>query len=222
MVLGPFHTWLAILVLVIFWQNPVLAHPTEDEPASLSVLKFATGMISAYALHETGHALAANLTGTKLEWGLGTYNQPLGFTEHAENDNAGMLVHGAGLTTQVISSEIILQSDSVDKNDSFVRGMMLWNIINPVIYALDYWVIKKTNAEEGGFYQGDLKGFEHYSNAPTGNGFAALMAGIAIFQGYRFVKTQDWAPHWIAGNTLQLNFKPKGRDGAVLLLQITY
>lgn len=220
--LRPLQTWLIILMLLIAWQSPVHAHSTGDEPLSLTLLKFATGMVSAYALHETGHALAANLTGTKLKWGLGTYNQPLGFTEYAESDNAGMLVHGAGLTTQILCSETILQSDSIDKTDSFVQGMMFWNIINPVIYALDYWVIKKTNSEEDGFYQGDLKGFEHYSNPPTANGFAALMAGMAVYQGYRFIEAQAWAPDWIGKNALQLNFQPRGRDGAVLMLQYAF
>ncbi len=212
----------AILMLFMACIGSAQAHENKQEILSLSLLKFATGMVSAYALHETGHALAANLTGTKLKWGLGTYNQPLGFTEYADNDNSGLLVHGAGLTTQILGSEIILQSDSIDKNDSFVRGMMLWNIINPVIYALDYWVIKKTNFEEGHHHQGDIKGFEHYTNAPTANGFTALMAGMAIFQGYRFAKTQDWAPDWMDKNKVQLNFQSRGSNGAVLMIQIPF
>lgn len=216
------EAWFVVIVLLFVWSAPVHARTNDGEPRALSVLKFATGMISAYALHETGHALAANLTGTELEWGLGSYNQPLGFTEHAKSDTAGMLVHGSGLTTQIICSEIILQSDSIDKNDSYVRGMMLWNIINPVIYALDYWVIKRTNRVVGGSYQGDLKGFEHYTNEPTANGFAALMAGLAIFQGYRFAKTQAWAPDWIVNSAAQLNFQPAGRDGAALTVQIAF
>jgi hypothetical protein len=216
------QAWLVITALSFAWNAPVSAQTNDGEPHSLALLKFATGMISAYALHETGHALAAGLTGTELEWGIGTYNQPLGFTEYAKSDNAGMIVHGAGLTTQVIGSEIILQSEAIDKNDSFVRGMMFWNIINPVIYALDYWVFKRTNYEDGDYYQGDLKGFEHYSDEKTANGFAALMAGVAIFQGYRFVKVQDWAPDWIGSNTMQLNFQPSGRDGAALTIQIAF
>jgi len=216
------EAWLAIMVLLFAWSAPVHAHTNDEEPYALSMLKFATGMISAYALHETGHAIAAGLTGTDLEWGLGTYNQPLGFTEHAKSDSAGMLVHGSGLTTQIICSEIILQSETIDKNDSFVRGMMFWNIINPVIYVLDYWVFKRTNHEEGDYYQGDLKGFEHYSNEKTANGFAALMAGMAIFQGYRFAKTQDWAPDWIGSNAVRLNFQPGGRTGAALTIQIAF
>ena len=216
--------WLVFIALWITWCPAVQAHPNggAEEPPTLSVLKFVTGMISAYALHETGHALAASLTDTDLEWGIGTYNQPLGFTESAQHNGDGMLVHSAGLLTQVLSSEVILRSDSIDKNDSFVRGMMVWNIINPIIYSLDYWFIKRTNKEEGLHYQGDLKGLEHYSNETTANGYATIMTGLAIYQGYRFLRMQKWAPDWIASDSARLNFQPAGGNGAALLVQIDF
>ena len=216
--------WLVFIVLLIAWCPAVQAqsHGGAREPRTLSVLKFATGMISAYALHETGHALAASLTDTDLEWGIGTYNQPLGFTERAQHNGDGMIVHSAGLFTQVLSSEIILQSDSIDKNDSFVRGMMFWNIINPIIYSLDYWVIKRTNKEEGRHYQGDLKGLEHYSNDTTANGYATILTGLAIYQGYRFLRLQKWAPDWITSDSARLNFQPAGINGAALMVQIDF
>lgn len=216
--------WAVFITLWIAWCPAVQAqsHGGTDEPRTLSVLKFATGVISAYALHETGHALAASLTDTDLEWGVGTYNQPLGFTERAQHNGDGMLVHASGLLTQVVSSEVILQSDSIDKNDSFVRGMMFWNIVNPIVYSLDYWFFKKTNKEDSNHYQGDLKGLEHYSNETTANGYATIMTGLAIYQGYRFLKLQKWAPDWIANNSARLNFQPAGTDGAVLTVQIAF
>jgi hypothetical protein len=173
-------------------------------------------------LHETGHALAARLTNTDLQWGVGTYNQPLGFTEHAKNNSSGMLVHGAGLATQLICSEIILDSDSVNKNDSLVRGMMYWNVANPIIYSLDYWFIHRSNEETNGHYRGDLQGLEHYSDERTANGYAVLMTGLAIFQGYRFLKMQNWAPRWIKSTAVDLDFQPAGSDGAALTLQIKF
>jgi hypothetical protein len=218
---------LACLAFITIWialcpQAQAHSRGEADESLTLSALKFATGMISAYALHETGHALAASLTDTDLEWGVGTYNQPLGFTERAQHNGDGMLVHSAGLLTQVVSSEIILQSDSIDKNDSFVRGMMFWNILNPVVYSLDYWIFKRTNKEEGNHYQGDLKGLEHYSNDATANGYATIMTGLAIYQGYRFLKMQKWAPDWITSDSARLNFQPAGSNGAVLTVQISF
>jgi hypothetical protein len=224
------RAWCSLLALLVFitfwiaWCPAVQAHPHggNDEPRTLSVLKFATGVISAYALHETGHALAASLTDTDLEWGVGTYNQPLGFTERAQHNGDGMLVHASGLLTQVVSSEVILQADSIDKNDSFVRGMMFWNIVNPVVYSLDYWIFKRTNKQDRDHYQGDLKGLEHYSNDATANGYATIMTGLAIYQGYRFLKMQKWAPDWITSDSARLNFQPAGSNGAVLTVQISF
>jgi hypothetical protein len=217
----------ALLVLAALWMAwcpPVHAQSRDgaDEPPTLSVLKFATGIITAYALHETGHALVAKATNTDLEWGVGTYNQPLGFTEHAKHKGDGMCLHAAGLFTQVVSSEVILQADSIDKNDNFVRGMMFWNIVNPIIYSLDYWWFKRANKKRGTYYQGDLMGVEHYSNETTANGYAAVMAGLAIYQGYRFLKVQKWAPSWIVNNTAQLNFQPAGSNGAALTIQVAF
>ena len=223
-IFGRLPAWLFFFALWIAVCPAVQAHSHDgsDEPRTLSVLKFATGVISAYALHETGHALAANLTHTDLEWGVGTYNQPLGFTERAQHNGSGMLVHASGLLTQVVSSEVILRSDSIDKNDNFVRGMMFWNIINPIVYSVDYWFLKRTNKEEGNHYQGDLKGLEHYSNQTTANGYAAIMTGLAIYQGYRFLQMQKWAPRWITNDSARLNFQPAGSNGAALTVQIDF
>ena len=179
-------------------------------------------MLTAYALHETGHAVAAKLTNTDIEWGVGTYNQPLGFKENADNDTDGMILHGSGLAAQVISSEVILQSDSIDKNDNFVRGMMAWNVLNPIIYALDYWAIRRTNREEENYYQGDLEGFEHYSDNTSANLFAATMAGLAVYQGYRFVKTQSWAPAWMKRKGIDLAYDLREDRGFQLAVRIDF
>ena len=86
-------------------------------------------------IHEGAHYLAGEMTGTDLDWELGNYNQPLSFTEHAKNDTDGVIVNSAVLVSQAIGSEIILQVDRINKNDNFVRGMMIWNILNPIFYA---------------------------------------------------------------------------------------
>jgi hypothetical protein len=188
----------------------------------LGFFKFVSGVISAYALHEAGHAIAASATDTKLEWGLGTYNQPLGFTEYAESDTAGVLVHASGLTTQIIVSEVILNADSIDKNDNFVRGMMAWNVFNPIIYALDYWIIKRTNKVEEGYYHGDIAGIEHYSSDSFANIFAGTMMAMAVNQGYRYMKTQTWAPGWMSRDSMRLNLTPHGATGFALNFEMDF
>jgi hypothetical protein len=212
--------WALLLLASCILPGGLLAD--EKEPVPLALLKFGTGIISAYALHEAGHALAASLTDTHIEWGVGSYNQPLGFTEWAENDTDGMILHSAGLVTQVATSEVILQSDSIDKNDTFVRGMMAWNVFNPIVYALDYWFFHKTNQKHGKHYQGDIQGVEHYSSAEDANLFAAVITVLTAYQGYRYIKTQTWAPDWMKHDQVRFTCEPTTGMGVQLMMHIDF
>jgi hypothetical protein len=201
---------------------PAHADSTVEEPLGISLIKFGTGIITAYALHEVGHAAAAYLTGTDIDWGVGTYNQPLGFEEDADNDTDGMLIHASGLVTQIAVSEVILQSDSIANNSNFVRGMMFWNIVNPIVYSLDYWFIRRTNKETDTSYQGDIEGFEHYTNETSANTFAVGMAAIAAFQGYRYLKTQTWAPQWMQREEVRLNLQMHDHKAMALMVEVDF
>ncbi|MGD8787664.1 MAG: hypothetical protein PVJ60_09590 [Phycisphaerales bacterium] len=211
---------LILLVLIPFKVSCAIA--SEGGVRCSSVLKFSVGVVAAFSIHEGAHALVAELTDTHMDWELGNYNQPLGFTEHASNDTKGAAINSAGLLSQAIGSEIILQVDSIDKNDDFVRGMMAWNIVNPILYALDYWFLHISNQENGSGYQGDIQGIEHYANEPTAHAFALSMAAIAAFQGYRFLKTQSWAPDWLKGETHTLHFAPEPSGGFSITYRFTF
>jgi hypothetical protein len=154
-----------------------------------SALKFSAGIVAAFSIHEGAHVFVAELIDTDMDWEIGNYNQPIAFTEHASGDGEGAAINSVGSLSHVTGSEIILQSDKIDKNDDFVRGMMVCNIVNPITYALDYWFFHKANRQNGNNYQGDIQGIERYTDEPTAHGFALSMAGIAAFQGYRFLKT---------------------------------
>jgi hypothetical protein len=67
-------------------------------------------------------------------------------------------------------------------------------------------------------YQGDLQGVEHYTNEATAQGFAISMSLIAVYQGYRFLKTQSWAPEWLKSERHTVNLGPTPSGG----LAITY
>jgi hypothetical protein len=188
---------------------------------SEAALGFGAGILSAYALHEGGHGAAASLTGTDLKWESGTYNQPLGFTESAENDTDGAILHGAGLATQAICSEVILGMDAIDKTSPYVRGIMFWNIANPIIYALDYWFLHRSNRIDDEGYQGDLAGVEHYAGKGAANTFAAASMSLALWQGYRFWKAQKRAPT-PSRNGLEFGMTPTPQGGAMVTLQIPF
>jgi hypothetical protein len=212
----------ALTIFAIFVIHGNSARCEEDGITPVSLLKFTGGVISAFLIHEGGHALVAGVTGTDMDWEFGNYNQPIAFTEDADSDAAGLAVNAAGLTVQAIGSEVILQVDSIDKNDAYVRGMMTWNIINPILYALDYWFIRRTNQSNGNSYQGDLEGIEFYSNENVGNTAARTFVSIAVFQGYRFLKTQTWAPDWITNENYNLNLSRIPEVGLLLSYRIQF
>ncbi|MGD0627665.1 MAG: hypothetical protein ABSB32_23565 [Thermodesulfobacteriota bacterium] len=192
------------------------AGAAEDGLQWGSALKFSAGIVSAFLIHEGSHALVAGLTNTDLHWETGTLNQPIAFTENANTDSKGFAINSAGLISQAVGGEIILQADRIDKNDAFVRGMMTWNILNPVLYSLDYWIFHSTNKINGNSYQGDLAGIERYSNKATADGFALSMSAIAVFQGYRFLKTQSWAPDWLKENSRSMSLAPLPSGGFIV------
>lgn len=213
---------LLAISLMIVWSHNTWAQSTDEESGIVCVAKFAAGIISAYALHEVGHWAAAELTGTDIDFGAGRYNQPIGFTENADNDTDGMIVHASGLAAQLLVSEVILNADSINNNDSVVRGMMFWNIVNPIVYSLDYWFLRRTNKESDTSYQGDMEGFENYSDEKSANVFAGIVTLAAIFQGYRYVQTQNWAPDWIINERVQLTYRPAYSGGAILTLHFRF
>jgi hypothetical protein len=211
-----FSVFLALVV------KPTYAKAEEDVVTIGSVLKYTAGMATCMLVHEGSHALVAGLTGTHLNWEAGTYNQPVGFTDHANSDAKGVAVYSAGLISQAISGEIILDVDKIDKNDAFVRGMMTWDILNPILYSLDYWFFHVSNRKNGNSYQGDMTGIEHYSSQSTANGFALSMTAIAVFQGYRFFKTQTWAPDWLKSNFNNVNLSPMASGGFMLAFKFDF
>ena len=170
-------------------------------------LKITSGVVSAYALHEAGHWVAAELTGTDMDWSSGTYNQPIAFTEYSENNYDGTLINAAGLTTQLLSSEIILQ---LDAHNSYLDGMMLWNLINPIMYSIDYWLLHRTNKISDDNYQGDIAGIEFYNDRQTANIFAIGVAAIAAWQGYRYFC------HDVDDDGIMMNFVAHGRNGFLM------
>ncbi|MGB9700736.1 MAG: hypothetical protein ACPL5I_15280 [Thermodesulfobacteriota bacterium] len=172
-----------ILAMTIFCiLSKTAGANSQENYLAYSFLKFSGGVIAGALIHEGAHAFVAGLTDTRMSWKIGTYNQPIGFTEEVKNKDKGVAVYSAGLLSQIIGAEVILQADKIDKNDSFIRGLMAWNVLNAVFYSLDYWVFKITNKGNGYNYQGDLKGIEHYSNEALAQGFAISIAALATYQ----------------------------------------
>jgi hypothetical protein len=208
----------ALLAAIVVFSSlaPAPLHAEDGGLSATAVAKFAAGIASSMLLHEGAHALVAAATNTHMSWKAGNYNQPIAFTEDASSDAKGVAIYSSGLLAQLTASEVILQVDRIDKNDAFIRGMMTWNILNPILYSLDYWVFRVANKSNGTSYQGDIEGIEHYSSEATAQGFAIGITAIAAFQGYRVLKTQDWAPEWLKGTPDNVTLTPLRSGGAFL------
>jgi hypothetical protein len=227
----PFAAGSLVLLFLLLSFNPATAGEprTATEPVvstdtygwSGAALGFGAGILAAYAFHEGAHWAVAGITGTELDWESGTYNQPLGFTEEADSDTNGALLHGAGLAGQALCGEVILAMDRIDKTHPMVRGMMFWNIVNPVIYAIDYWFLHSSNRIEAEGYQGDLAGIEHYAGKDVANTFAAATLGLALWQGYRFWNAQERTPA-PTDYGLRLGMAPAPSGGAMITFQIPF
>lgn len=209
---------IGLMIVIVSSLVVRTANAADDSIDFLPVLKFAGGMVSSFVIHEGAHALVAGLTGTSMDWKIGDVNQPINFTEYSKNKTNGFAINSAGLLVQMGASEFILFNDKIDKNDSFIRGMIFWNIVNPLMYAVDYWFIHKTNTSNGNAYMGDLKGIEFYSNRQTAEVFTGTMVALVAFEAYRYAKTQSWAPEWLkdTGNLEHLSFAPLPSGGALL------
>jgi len=217
------NTLFFAVAISVFLINPGVVKAAEDELTFLSITKFAAGIASSALMHEASHAVVAGLTGIPLNWEGGNYNQPLAFTAYTDNNAKGWAIQSAGLITQAVGTEIILRADKIDKNDSFVRGMMTWNILNPIMYSLDYWFFHLTNKPTGATtFRGDLQGIEYYSDKTTANGFALSITAIAIYQGYRFLQTQSWAPGWSKGESHMLHLAPLPSGGLMLTYKFDF
>ena len=216
------YVMVILSVLALIPSTALYANAGETLDTCVSLCKFAGGITTAFMIHEGGHAAVAALTGTKLDWRIGDSNQPMKFNEHADSDAIGLAINSAGLVTQAIAGEIILQSEDIDMNSAFWRGMMAWNILNPISYALDYWFIHRTNKIYNASYEGDISGIEYYSNKETANAFAFSISAIALVHGYRFLKTQSWAPDWLKSTSHNLTVQPLSSGGALLACRFDF
>ena len=215
---------ICLCAIFVFCANIVPLHAEENMIDLGGVLKFLGGIAAGYALHEGAHLLAAETNGIHTDWQKGSGSQLIGFYEASESNEDGLALNSAGMFSQIVSSEFILQSNVIDKNNDFVRGMMAWNVCNTILYSLDYWFLGLTNKKLGNFYEGDIQGIETYSDKRSANVFALSMAAMAAVQGYRFMQTQSWAPAWFQNEKFHVNFVPSSADaeGFALTFSISF
>ena len=144
------------------------------------VFFFATGIVTSFAVHEAGHALAARAYGEKLDWHGSGFNSEWSCRYpcwHIEQ------VSVAGNLSTAIVGEMLLRLPGDYRHTPFVDGMQAFNTINPITYDF------KNASEDGG--HGDYRSVDESAQV--------ALALHAASIGYRQFSGRLWTivPHGV-------------------------
>ncbi len=116
-----------LLLTCIILLTPKHAYPFD-------YLKFALGVGSGYVIHEAAHQAVAEVNGTPFKWKKGFGSTWV--TSNNTSDSERYELASAGLGSQILSSEIILNSKSIPKDSEYVIGILTFNVLNALLYVV--------------------------------------------------------------------------------------
>ncbi|MBI3354178.1 MAG: hypothetical protein HY034_04750 [Nitrospirae bacterium] len=122
-----------LLLTVIILLTPKHAYPFD-------YLKFALGVGSGYVIHEASHQAVAEVNGTPFKWKKGFGSTWVTSNNTSESERYELA--SAGLGSQVLSSEIILNSKSIPKDSEYVIGILTFNVVNALLYVVSDGIMK--------------------------------------------------------------------------------
>jgi len=91
---------------------------------------FTAGFVSGLAFHELGHEIIARHENADIEW-----NSTNWYVSNAKSSELRN-ISTAGFAMQVLSTEVILRSESIPKDSSYVLGWLMYNIVTQITYPL--------------------------------------------------------------------------------------
>ncbi|MFZ3064519.1 MAG: hypothetical protein WA277_04445 [Nitrospirota bacterium] len=115
---------LLFLMFLFFCPQPAYA---------FDYLKFALGVGSGYVIHETAHQAVADVNGMPFKWKAGSGGTWVSSTNTTDSERYELA--SAGLGSQVLSTEIILNTKDIPKDNEYVIGMLTFNVVNALIYV---------------------------------------------------------------------------------------
>ncbi len=104
-------------------------------------LKFVAGGVTGLAIHEGSHYAAGKMTGMGPEYDVREPFQTTMNNYHDKKTGEKAFVSGAGLVSQTIATEVVLNSEGISKNDPYTLGLLTFNIGNSIKNAIfpDFW-----------------------------------------------------------------------------------
>ncbi len=112
---------------------------SSDEVFAFDYLKFALGVGSGYVIHEAAHQAVADVNGTPFKWKNGFGSTWV--TSNNTSDSERYELASAGLGSQVLSTEIILNTKDIPKDSEYVIGILTFNVLNALLYVVSDSVI---------------------------------------------------------------------------------
>jgi len=166
-----------ILVSVLF--SSLASAELSPSEARWNIAKktggFTAGVASGFVFHELGHYAMAQAEGVDIHWLGDSWWVPEASASEHRNISA------AGFGAQVLSTEVILRTDRIPKDNSYVLGWLAYNIANQILYPL------RNEFSPNG--HGDLATYEKY-----GGNVEVLEIGLvahAIWSFYRLKNNPD-------------------------------
>ena len=169
-----------ILLLTAFGAQLFAALPAAHAEQRVSnCFKLIAGMgVSVVGIHEAGHTIAALALGypmSKIHYNFSSVDID-GLAVGSHDDK---IIKMSGFAAQALSSEIILGADRIPKDSWFVAGILLGNIIHPMVYA--------ARAEFGT----NARDFEGFSKKDRRIAEAFILAD-SLLTAYRVYKNKDF------------------------------
>lgn len=170
-----------LIVVAIATTTFLAAQPTWAQTAK-EITLFAAGLGAGFINHELlGHQFVASLHGGRMEWRL----QDGSWRYYDSNKSHLRDVALGGTAAEMISSEIILRSERVPKDNAFILGWLVWNIANPLLY------VARHELDIGSRENNDLAAVEKTAGRTTLRIVEGVKISHAIFTAYRMWKSPD-------------------------------
>ncbi|MEK7471330.1 MAG: hypothetical protein AAB623_01630 [Patescibacteria group bacterium] len=170
------------VVVVAILAFSISCRADEVSLVRINVVKKTAGFVAGFAsglgFHELGHEAMAKLEGAEMHWSD---------TNWSTNASPATLrnIAIAGFGAQILSTEVMLGTNIIPKDNSFVLGWLTFNILNTVQYVVT------DNLRNGGY--GD---FETLRN--NGGNTDLVKIGLlvhAVLSAYRLYKNPKFIPY---------------------------
>lgn len=115
-----------LILIFVFSAEPIFAGNLAKKTAG-----FGGGLIAGCVFHEGGHQVAAWYEDVNISWSGTNWSY-----DRDIKDREQAVIGSAGLLVDAIGQNIILGVDAIPKDNSFVLGVLAWEILNPITYTL--------------------------------------------------------------------------------------